>query len=144
MTATREQRRRYEEKYRESAKGKRMRSAGEKRRWRQHRKARVVATKQKIAAIKAGKPCMDCGGVFHPACMEFDHRPGEKKKGIVSALGNRAWSVIAAEIAKCDLVCANCHRLRTVTRGWRTTPPPDDTKQIALPIDLDVEEEWAA
>lgn len=51
--------------------------------------------------------------------MEYDHRPGEKKLFTIARMvvAQRSWELIAAEIAKCDLVCANCHRYRThVTR----------------------------
>jgi hypothetical protein len=50
--------------------------------------------------------------------MDFDHVRGEKKFNIKQAaqrrLGTRA---LLEEIAKCELVCANCHRLRTLRRG---------------------------
>lgn len=61
-------------------------------------------------------PCVDCGMTFHPCIMEFDHTRGEK-------LGNVAWlarskgiKVALEEIEKCDLVCANCHNIRTYKR----------------------------
>lgn len=63
------------------------------------------------------KPCMDCGGIFDPVCMDFDHRPGEVKSFNVAAWRNFSANVttakLHAEIAKCDVVCANCHRIRT-------------------------------
>jgi hypothetical protein len=64
------------------------------------------------------KPCMDCGQVFHPWCMEFDHARGEKSFGIAGAIGWKSWEKILAEIKKCDLVCANCHRMRTHKRKF--------------------------
>jgi hypothetical protein len=49
--------------------------------------------------------------------MDFDHRPGTTKLGEISKklyfLGEKK---LLAEIAKCDLVCANCHRIRTQER----------------------------
>lgn len=73
-----------------------------------------------VAIVRSFKdqPCMDCGNRFPPVCMDFDHRPGETKIVEVSHLANRIASPerIRAEIAKCDLVCANCHRLRTEAR----------------------------
>lgn len=71
-----------------------------------------------IAALKSTNPCMDCGGVFPQECMDFDHRPGETKVkavGTMVAHGHNKEKVYA-EIAKCDLVCANCHRTRTKKR----------------------------
>ncbi len=62
--------------------------------------------------IKSG-PCADCRGVFDPICMDFDHRPGEIK-GFSLSVGYRVSAERQiAELAKCDVVCANCHRLRT-------------------------------
>jgi hypothetical protein len=57
-------------------------------------------------------PCADCGGVFPPYVMDFDHCRGEKKFDI-SRAPEKAWSDVLDEIAKCDVVCANCHRIRT-------------------------------
>lgn len=64
------------------------------------------------------KPCMDCGGSFPPECMDFDHREGEVKEIMIASALRRAWLDILAEIEKCDLVCANCHRIRTKKRGY--------------------------
>ena len=69
-----------------------------------------------------GTPCMDCNGVFHWCAMDFDHRPEETK-----SFGIGSWSTrnvtttrlaeLEKEIAKCDIVCSNCHRVRTwITR----------------------------
>ena len=64
-------------------------------------------------------PCMDCGGRFPVECMDLDHRPGEGKVINVSRMmttGRFSEAALLAEIAKCDLVCANCHRIRTRKR----------------------------
>jgi hypothetical protein len=64
---------------------------------------------------------MDCG-LRDFAVLELDHREPQNKRDDVSALAGRAvsWSLIAKEIAKCDVVCANCHRKRTARHfGWR-------------------------
>lgn len=69
--------------------------------------------------IKSG-PCLDCGNKFPFCCMDFDHRDGTSKSKNVAALVGEGYSkdTILKEIAKCDLVCANCHRIRTQSRGW--------------------------
>ncbi len=69
-----------------------------------------------VLAAKAG-PCLDCGGTFHPVVMDLDHRPGEVKVFDPSKSGGRRAEVVAREVAKCDPVCANCHRIRTFTRN---------------------------
>jgi hypothetical protein len=62
-------------------------------------------------------PCSDCKNSFPPVAMDFDHVRGEKKFGIALArMGNYTAEKILAEVAKCDLVCANCHRIRTAKR----------------------------
>lgn len=61
-------------------------------------------------------PCIDCGDRFPPCSMDFDHRPGTTKVSAVSRLINGSYEVLMAEVAKCDIVCANCHRLRTFNR----------------------------
>lgn len=66
-------------------------------------------------------PCMDCGGVFPPWVMDFDHRdPTTKLFNVMSGkvlLKNR--EVLELEIAKCDVVCANCHHARTHAANLR-------------------------
>ena len=63
-------------------------------------------------------PCLDCGGIFPTYCMDFDHRDfGEKRFSIGERYANVSMSDLVAEIAKCDLVCSNCHRIRTHVRG---------------------------
>ena len=59
-------------------------------------------------------PCVDCGE-RDPVVLEFDHLR-DKRFTIGSALRSRSWQSILAEIQKCDVVCANCHRRRTFGR----------------------------
>jgi hypothetical protein len=75
--------------------------------------------RDKISILKESQACMDCGFFYPAPIMEYDHRPGEIKLATVAHLviAQASWKRIEAEIAKCDLVCANCHRYRThVTR----------------------------
>lgn len=67
-----------------------------------------------------GNRCHDCGRVYPTYVLDFDHRGDEEKLDSVSALTSRKTSLkrIDEEIAKCDLVCANCHRERTHQRGY--------------------------
>ena len=63
------------------------------------------------------KPCMDCGRTYPHYVMDFDHVRGTKDMN-VSAGARNGWSPerLQTEIGKCELVCANCHRIRTFTR----------------------------
>ena len=64
-----------------------------------------------------GVPCADCGGRFPPFAMDFDHREGSDKRiGVTRMVGRAGIKAILAEAAKCDIVCANCHRARTYRR----------------------------
>ena len=60
-------------------------------------------------------PCKDCGRRFQPHQMDFDHRDPEAKLFNITA--SRAMLMardpLLAEVAKCDVLCANCHRVRT-------------------------------
>jgi lysyl-tRNA synthetase class I len=59
-------------------------------------------------------PCMDCGVRYPPYVMDLDHRDPSQKVGNVSSMLNlNSEKKIRDEIAKCDVVCANCHRIRT-------------------------------
>lgn len=60
--------------------------------------------------------CADCGYNEPPAALDFDHRPGTKKIRNIKAGHQFGWLALLAEVAKCDVVCANCHRIRTVNR----------------------------
>ncbi len=73
-----------------------------------------------LRSLKAGRPCTDCGQVFDPQVMQWDHLPGFDKVGDISGSWvGRTQEEILGEIAKCELVCTNCHAIRTFRRnGW--------------------------
>ncbi|OGH24954.1 MAG: hypothetical protein A3B47_02535 [Candidatus Levybacteria bacterium RIFCSPLOWO2_01_FULL_39_24] len=78
----------------------------------------IVERKEFLGKIK-NKPCFDCGKKYPAWVMDFDHRDGKKKVASISFLTFRKlvkFDKIKEEIAKCDLVCANCHRDRTYRR----------------------------
>lgn len=52
-------------------------------------------------------------GEDHPACLDFHHRDGPgNKKSKISMMVHQAYTIkaILEEIAKCDVLCSNCHR----------------------------------
>lgn len=73
-----------------------------------------LVNKLYVDQLKA-EPCVDCGRTFPPAAMDFDHVRGVKVANISEML-YRSRAELDAEIAKCELVCATCHRLRENTR----------------------------
>lgn len=76
-----------------------------------------VALKKWMIELKSN-PCMDCGSCFEVCCMDFDHRIGELKSYNLGSMFAHHYSreLIEIELAKCDLVCSNCHRVRTRDR----------------------------
>jgi hypothetical protein len=69
-----------------------------------------------INLLKMDRPCYDCGGMFEPHVMDWDHVTGEKKFTIGANQRSHKLEDVIDEINKCQLVCANCHRLRTMAR----------------------------
>lgn len=64
------------------------------------------------------RPCMDCGIRYPPYVMDFDHRdPSDKDYGVCQ-MRRRHMGIdkIKREMDKCDVVCSNCHRIRTNVR----------------------------
>ena len=64
-------------------------------------------------------PCVDCGE-SDPLVLEPDHVRGNKLDNVAKLVHNtRSLKVIADELEKCEIVCANCHKRRTAaTQGW--------------------------
>ena len=60
-------------------------------------------------------PCVDCGETDQMV-LEFDHL-ADKLFPISRGVRDRNWDSVLTEMAKCDVVCANCHRRRTARRG---------------------------
>jgi len=76
-------------------------------------KKRYEESVPRVKELK-NKPCMDCGGRFPACAMDFDHVRGKKKFGVTES--TRKWGTVLKEAKKCDLVCSNCHRIRTDKR----------------------------
>jgi hypothetical protein len=65
-------------------------------------------------------PCTDCNTRYPFYVMDFDHRNESEKSGVISRIYQQgSWARLHEELAKCDLVCANCHRERTHQRLCR-------------------------
>jgi hypothetical protein len=64
-------------------------------------------------------PCLDCGRTFPPYVMEFDHVRGTKRFAL-GKMANHSQTAIEAELAKCELVCCVCHRIRSDERRDET------------------------
>lgn len=73
-----------------------------------------VGNKQRLFDYLSGCACVDCGNV-DMRVLEFDHVYGKKLGNISRMLESSPWEVIEAEIAKCEVRCANCHRIKTMS-----------------------------
>lgn len=77
---------------------------------------RVQRNVEILASLKA-RLCADCGGSFHPAAMQFDHLPEHGRRvRCVSGMTSGSTGRMLKEIAKTEVVCANCHCVRTHKR----------------------------
>ena len=78
--------------------------------------------RQKLYIYLSEHSCVDCGQ-NDIRVLEFDHVRGNKSASINDLLKKAAsWETIKAEIAKCEVRCVNCHRVKTHERGktWRS------------------------
>ena len=69
-----------------------------------------------IKEIKEKNPCMDCKVWYPYYVMDFDHVRGRKHKNVSELIDSLSKKKIDEEIAKCEVVCSNCHRIRTHNR----------------------------
>ena len=81
----------------------------------QRRRTRNEKRMRQLVEFFGANPCVDCGEA-DPLVLEFDHI-GDKRFSISAGFSGRNWQSILDEMAKCDVVCANCHRRRTAERG---------------------------
>lgn len=81
--------------------------------------------KQFLNELKDSEPCSDCKERFPSVCMDFDHVETGKRYSLAQ-MSNHSRERIWEELRRCELVCCNCHRVRTKKRR----PPP---KGISMP-----------
>jgi hypothetical protein len=73
---------------------------------------KIIEKKACLVRYKGGR-CLDCGNIFPQCCYDFDHRIPLEKSFTISGKMGKPLSELMIESDKCDLVCANCHRIRT-------------------------------
>jgi len=86
------------------------------------RKYQNEVVKTWMQEYKTNHPCADCGNFYHYCQMDFDHL-GDKVRNVSLMASRYGRQQLLAEIAKCDLVCSNCHRLRTFRRRQEADTP---------------------
>ena len=89
------------------------------------------------------RPCTDCKVQYPPYVMHFDHLPGCEKKFNISQALHRSKAEIIEEIAKCELVCGNCHAVRTFERFMQGKFDAFDAPANEEPLWDDSEPSWA-
>ena len=72
--------------------------------------------KEFVKRVKRIRGCIDCG-IKNPVILEFDHVRGDKTNNIADMV-NQSYGLttIKEEIRKCEVRCANCHRIKTHER----------------------------
>lgn len=83
----------------------------------EYQKKRRKELREWVYDIKSS-PCIDCKQVYPPEIMQFDHLEVGSKTSTISRMVSDLYSkiMILKEIAKCDLLCPNCHAVRTHKR----------------------------
>ena len=82
---------------------------------------------------KLGGKCAHCNGVFHPSIYDLHHTDPSTKKFDWSELRRKSASVMLEEVAKCVLICSNCHRLEHINlETWEKSKDLYDKK--AAPV----------
>ena len=100
---------------RESYKTRRQNPEWLKQHRRKYREANQIR-KQWAVEYMGGK-CNDCGGVFHQSVYDFHHINPSEKEGNPSSFLTKSEERLKEELAKCVLLCANCHRIRHFEGG---------------------------
>ena len=80
------------------------------------RHARITRNKKRLAMLKTDRGCLRCGYNTCAAALHFHHRDPTAKTHNVAILmhkQNGSWPRLEREIAKCDILCANCHAEQT-------------------------------
>ena len=74
-----------------------------------------------LGSLKEKSGCVDCGQTYPFYILDFDHVYGKKVANIGQMLNYFSIEDIMKEVAKCDVVCSNCHRERTYQRKNKQT-----------------------
>lgn len=90
------------------------------------RRARNAA----ITVAAKDVPCVECGARYPSFVMDFDHVRGRKQRAVARLATEASTAALLREIAKCEVVCANCHRLRTMRRA-RARPRDENASWVA-------------
>jgi hypothetical protein len=101
----------------------RERQRAAERRWYHANKAKVLEKKRRkkdrlraLVRERKARPCADCGVSYPYYVMDFDHVTEDKVMIISKLVLRGATNLLMVELEKCEVVCSNCHRIRTHER----------------------------
>lgn len=89
--------------------------------------------REKMLKYLSDKSCSVCG-ISDVRVLEFDHKdPSTKSFAIAAAIANtRSWDKILTEINKCQILCANCHKIKTSSeQNWYKSLPKNSSSTVA-------------
>jgi hypothetical protein len=98
----------------------------------------------RLLAYLQPHPCVDCGE-SDPVVLDFDHVDASSKSSNIAdkVADGCSWRTIEAEIAKCAVRCANCHRRRTARQfGWYRLRLAQVPAPVAQRIEQQPSELW--
>lgn len=81
------------------------------------RKRKLYNLKRKYLNNVKNVPCADCKKKYPYYVMDFDHRKRSEKLDHIAHMLSHSMKYLIAEVEKCDIVCANCHRIRTYNKS---------------------------
>lgn len=81
------------------------------------KRIRIANLSKEIRELKESTPCLDCGKNYPYYVMDFDHVKGKKLGNISHMINGGVTKKVKEEIEKCEIVCSNCHRIRTYERS---------------------------
>lgn len=80
------------------------------------KKKRRKEIREKLNEFKS-KPCFDCKETYPYYVMDLDHLKDKKWTASMFMRMCPSNNIIECEFLKCEVVCSNCHRIRTYNRG---------------------------
>jgi hypothetical protein len=93
---------------------------------------RAFKIRKFLADYKIKEGCKDCGYKEHHSALEFDHVKGKK---VLNVCFSKSIGQAMKEIKKCEVVCSNCHRVRTYRRIYPCKPDIFDATYEACSSD---------
>ena len=78
-----------------------------------NQKKRYDAHRSRLNSIKVDKGCARCGYNSHPAALQWNHINRDDKSFEIGSMVLVSWSRIEAEMAKCEVLCSNCHAIHS-------------------------------